>query len=364
MRRTRRAGLLGVVFALTACSDDPIAPATGVQPWAPCAPVTDYWPTRGWRSACPGALGLDTATLRDALDALDTLPAVRSFVVARRGHIALEAYYGGATARTSFELRSVTKMLTATLVGAAVEEGSLDALAHPLRDYWPEVIDADADLRKRALTVDHLLDLTAGFPLAYSALDTSTYPAPAPLLSRVLAADPGARWVYDEPLYHLLSLVLRIETGRTALDLARRRAFGPMGIDMSARRWMTDDAGNPLGFTGASLTARELLKLGELHRRGGTWDGTRILPAGWTQYEATRPPGIAPDSVLWRRGWRQVEWDGRLLYVAVGYGGQYVFVVPSLELVIVATCDPYATRFDFWPPIEEIVAGHVLPAAR
>jgi CubicO group peptidase (beta-lactamase class C family) len=364
MRRLRRAGTIALILALAACADDPVAPATGVQPWVPCGPVAEYWPTRGWRSACPGALGLDTVRLRGALHALDTMPAVRSFVVARRGHIGLEAYYRGTTARTSFELRSVTKMLMATLVGAAVEEGSLDALAHPLRDYWPEVIDGDADPRKRTLTVDHLLDLTAGFPLAYSALDTSTYPAPAPLLSRKLAADPGARWVYDEPLYHLLSLVLRIETGKSALDLARRRVFAPLGIDMSARRWDTDGAGNPLGYTGASLTARELLTIGELHRRGGTWDGARILPAGWTEYEATRPPGIAPDSVLWRRGWRQVEWDGRLLYVAVGYGGQYVFVVPSLEMLVVATCDPHATRFDFWPPIEDVVSAHVLPAAR
>lgn len=350
-----------LVLALTACGDDPVAPTPGPLPYARCGAVREYWPTTTWRSACPGALGIDTARLRGALDAIDTMPAVRSFVVARRGHIALEAYYGGAMARTAFELRSVTKMLMATVVGAAVEERAV-SLDQRLRMFWPAIIDPDPDLRKRTLTVDHVLDFTAGFPLAYSALDTSTYPAPAPLLSRPLVADPGARWVYDEPLYHLLSLIVRIRTGESALELARRRVFAPMGIPMSARRWDVDGDGNPLGLTGATLTARELLKVGELYRRGGTWEGERILPEGWTRHVETRPAGLAPDSVLWRRGWRQVAWGGRVLYAAVGYGGQYVFVVPDLELVVVATCDPYARRLAFWPRIEEVLVDHVIPA--
>lgn len=365
LRRTafRRTWLLALAPALlAACGDDPVAPLAGVQPYAECAPVAEYWPTDGWRSSCPGSLGLDTTRLRGALDAIDTMPAVLSFIVARRGHIALEAYYQGATSRSAFELRSVTKTLMATTVGAAVEEGSLD-LSTRLRTYWSGIIDEDPDQRKRAITVDHVLDFTAGFPLVYSVLDTSTYPAPLPLLSRPLAADPGARWVYDEPLYHLLSLILRIETGAPAFDVGRRRLFGPLGIPMSARRWETDGNGNPLGVTGATLTAREMLKIGELVRRGGTWDGQRILPEGWTAHVETRPAGLAPDSVLWRRGWRQVLWSGRLIYAAVGYGGQYIVVVPSLELVVVATCNPYAQRFAFWPRIEQVVAQHVIPAA-
>jgi CubicO group peptidase (beta-lactamase class C family) len=342
-----------------ACRDNPTAPS-GPLAYAACTALDAYWPTRGWRANCPASLGLDTTGLRGTLDVIrDSMPTVYSFVVARHGYIALESYYHGARRGTGFELRSVTKAVTATIVGAAIQRGAIPGVSQLVRDYYPDYLDGDP--RKQGLTLEHLLDLSAGFDL--NAAGTNQRDFAAATLSRPLIADPGAAWSYDEALYHLLSVIVGRATGHSALALAASDVFGPLGIPISAKRWATDREGNPAGAGGLVLTAREMLSIGELYLHDGVWDGRRILPDGWVRDNvARRPEGAADETVYWVRGWRQTVYGGHLTYYALGYGSQFIVVVPDLEMVVVATADPYVPE-SWFPHVGALVRDHLIPAA-
>jgi CubicO group peptidase (beta-lactamase class C family) len=356
----RRLALLAPLAALLlACGDDPSAPA-GARPYAACAEPAPYVPTGGWRSICPGAVGIDTARLRFALDEVDgEMPTLQALVVARRGYIVLEGYWNGVRASTPIDLRSVTKAVTASTVATEIQAGRIAGLQEPLTTWWAWLGQTD-DPRRATLTVRHLLDLSAGFDMAGSG--QSNADVPSWYLTRPLRWDPGTHWQYDEGLYDVLSALVRRVDGRGMKGAARDDLFAPLGIAGAASRWPVDRAGNAYGASGLRLTAREMLSLGELYRRDGTWDGRQVLPVGWVAAMRVRPDGLTDDTEVWFRAWRQVVLDGHLAIYTLGYGGQYIVVVPDLDLVVaagsIANVQPGG-----WPSVLALVRDHVIPAS-
>ena len=348
-----------LVLALVACGDGAAAPV-GARPYAECAPVAPYSPTGGWRANCPGALGIDTARLRFALVQVDEeMPTLRALLVARRGYLALEAYWGGARAGTPLDLRSVTKAVTASVVATEIAAGRIAGIDEPMTTYYPWLAGTD-DERRARVRVRHLLDLSAGYVMdtrGYVHTDRGTE-----ILSRPMQSEPGAAWQYDEPLYDALSYLVRKVDARGVREVARAELFAPLGIAPAASRWPVDEAGNAYGAAGLRLTAREMLSLGELYLRDGAWDGRQLLPAGWVAPMRVRPPGLGSSEQVWFRGWRQVVLAGHVTIFALGWGGQYVVIVPDLDLVVVAAADPNVPVESF-PPVLSLVRDHVIPSA-
>lgn len=351
--------VLPLVAALFAgCGDDPAAPV-GARPYAECAAVAPYVPTTGWRSNCPGALGMDTTRLRGAIDDIEgQMPTLQAFVVARKGYVALESYWNGARATTPLDLRSVTKALTASVVATEIQAGRLSGLDAPMSTYYPWLATTD-DERRAQVRLRHVLDLSAGYVMSANgtdATDKATW-----YLSRPMRAAPGTSWEYDEALYDVLSYLVRKVDPRGVRTAAREDLFAPLGIADAASRWPVDDAGNAWGAAGLRLTAREMLSIGELYRRDGSWDGRQLLPTGWVAPMLVRPAGLADNQQVWFRGWRQVVLGGHITLFALGYGGQYIVVVPDLELVVAAGADPGAPASQF-PQVLSLVRDHVIPA--
>lgn len=356
-RMRRLATLVPLVALLAACGDDPAAPIAA-RPYAECAAVEPYVPTSGWRSNCPAALGLDTVPLRRALVEMEAMRTLQAFVVARKGWVVLESYWNGARASTPLDIRSVTKAVTASVVATEIRAGRIASMEEPLTTYWWWLAET-SDPRHEALTVRHLLDLSAGFDMTSPGVS----PASASLffLTRPLGWDPGTRWQYDEGLYDVLSELVREVDPRGMRTAGRDELFAPLGIASAASRWPVDGAGNASGASGLRLTAREMLSLGELHRRDGVWDGRQVLPVGWVAPMRVRPTGLANDTQVWFRGWRQVVLAGRLTLFTVGFGGQYIVVVPDLDLVVAAGASPTVAQ-PGWPPVLRLVGDHVIPA--
>jgi len=145
----------------------------------------------------------------------------------------------------------------------------------------------------------------------------------------------------------------------SAREYAARKLFAPLGIQ--GWSWDVDGTGVTIGSTNLSLTSVDLAKLGYLFLRNGEWFGTRILPASWV-HEATRthsrPVGMnrAENSGYGYLWWVDEQWGG---YSAHGAGGQFVFVVPRLDLVVVFTS---ALSFDDFPFPWDLMKDYVLPA--
>jgi CubicO group peptidase (beta-lactamase class C family) len=339
--------LIGATMA--ACTDSAPAPAEATPA---------FWPTAGWRTAEPQSQGVDPAALAQLDHQIDTtFTEVRSVLIVRHGHIVHERYRPGLSAGSGHDVRSVTKSFVATLVGIALGEGRITSLDQTVG----ELLDAPRSALA-AVTVRHLLTMTAGLAGDPAGEDT-LWASPdwvRQILGRRLIAEPGVRFQYSSASSHLLAAIVARATGRSVLDYAREKLFTPLGIDTTkihqpkvggafdpatdpaytraAAAWPVDPQGIHYGGAFLRLPTRELAKLGYLYLNGGRWEGTQVVPAEFVT-AATTPTGLPPDVVTgyglhW---WIDDDGAGQRSFTAVGYGGQYVAVVPDRDLVVVVT---------------------------
>ncbi len=147
--------------------------------------------------------------------------------------------------------------------------------------------------------------------------------------SRPLEVPPGTRWSYFSGDTMLLSGVLEAVTGRTAGEYAREKTFDPIG--MNSAEWWLDAAGHTTTYCCLDATSREFAKLGLLYLRGGEWNGTQVVPADWVEV-STSPSVVEHYGYQW---WLDDTPSGHSMYIAIGVDGQYICVVPALDLVVV-----------------------------
>ncbi len=276
-------------------------------------------------------------------------PGLYSLIVMRDGKPLLERYYDGASAAQPFPVFSITKSVVSALVGVAIADGKIASLQQPLGELLD--VPPSADPRVRRITLEQLLTMSAGW---------DDEPVGGPdvvrnLLSRPLARDPGARWVYDNGSAHLVSAVLTRATGQSAAEYAQKRLFGPLNI--RPLEWPADPQGNSSGSAGLVLRARELALLGELFRRGGEFGGRQLVPRSWVR--ASTAPHVETGQPQVRYGYYWWIGDATKTFAAIGYGGQVIAVAPNERAVVVWTCDPGRE-----PDTRVLLRDYLLPALR
>lgn len=361
-RATRALAFAALAALLAACGDDPAGPAAPAVRFADCVAVTAYSPTSGWRATCPPAAHVDSALLRAAyVQAPHALPSVLSLLIVRHGWIVGENYYNGARATSAFEMRSVTKSVTSALTGAAIQQGVLDSAGHKLSDLLPDYFPASTDPRKFDITLRHLLSMEAGW--SPDAPLPNVNPYVAALIGRDLATAPGTAWNYDDGTYHILAAALDRATGRNLFGFATDHLFTPLGVTVDAWNWIVDEQGIPVGSGGLALTARDMAKLGELYLRDGVWDGQRILPAGWVDSSwVARASGTETVPTTYGYGWWGHTEGSHAYHYALGFGGQFIVVVPDLDLVVVLTANPYTPDSAPVDHFRALLRDQILPA--
>ena len=303
----------------------------------PVPPADHDW-SGDWQLVPADQVGLDADRLEQAVDDIGELDGVHGVLIARRGRLVAERYFRGAAGRRPHNLKSASKSVLSALAGLAVEEGVLN-LDQPIADLLPETADLD-DPRKQAITVRHLLTMTSGLESTsfgnYGSWVASRNWVRA-ALARPLEAEPGTRFSYSTGGTHLLSATLARVAGTSTHDFAREHLFGPLGIRHSA--WARDRQGIHVGGNNLSLLPRDMLKFGQLYLNRGRWSGRQILPWQWVD-ESTRP-GLAGPRGRGRiyGGYGYLWWlrppTERGAYIASGYGGQYIYVAPAEDLVVV-----------------------------
>ena len=302
----------------------------------------DYWPTRGWKQSEPSAQGLDAQVLQ-GLEAYipGNLPRTSSLLVVRHGHIVYERYFQGDqdTPRT---LWSVTKSVLSTLIGIALAEGRIRSLDQAMLDFFPELAGRPLNPEMRRITLRHLLTMSDG--MSREGLDFLLTEGKLPV---PLRHEPGAEFYYNSVSPQILSIILTRATGLKARDFAMRRLFQPLGI--SEVRWFQMN-GHNLGASGLELTTRDLAKLGLLYLHEGRWGGRQVVPPDWIA-EATRPHIRVPRSAefialtgpyfvdQYGYYWWVRPRQNPPAYMAQGYGGQFLYVIPELDLVAVITAN-------------------------
>jgi CubicO group peptidase (beta-lactamase class C family) len=159
------------------------------------------------------------------------------------------------------------------------------------------------------------------------------------ILRQRLSTDPGTRYHYDSALQHLLSAIVTHATGLPMARCAERELFAPLGI--ARYNWFADDEGYSYGSHDLFLAPQDMARIGQLYLDDGMWRGRRLLDEGFarTAVIGLVPTG-EPAAPTYGYAWRQTHALGTTpAYAAAGFGGQYVFVVPSQRLVVAAHSD-------------------------
>jgi CubicO group peptidase (beta-lactamase class C family) len=324
----------------------------------------DYWPTDGWRSSPPEEQGLDPKILSEIdYDVKETFPAVKGVLVVRNGYVVFENYYQGYDRSDYHHVFSVTKSAISALVGIALKEDHIENLDQRLPEFFPEHFGPGTDPRKRRITLENLLTMTNGFRLnsfynnkGFEQILSSDDVVEASI-GQPMAKEPGEEFNYSDGDTHLISAILTKTTGQSALAYAHENLFGPLGIDSdpdasiqgvpaNRRRfeqagfvWADDGQGNSVGAGRLKLTARDMAKIGYLYLQDGRWEGRQIVPRGYVrastreQLQTGYSPGGVPAGYGYLWWTRKVE--GYRAFYAAGYGGQFIYVIPELNLVAV-----------------------------
>jgi CubicO group peptidase (beta-lactamase class C family) len=302
------------------------------------APTPDRYPLAA-------AQGIDSQGLERARGALAANPYVRFLLVERNGVLVMEEYFNGSGEEDPVDVRSVTKTVTSTLIGIAIDEGLIRSVDETVGDFLLPVVPG-LERDKQRISIRNLLTMTSGLPWHELNSDVQDYFAwvssPDPLLwilDKPLEHRPGEFWNYNTGASHILSAILTEATGKTARAFAQENLFGPLESEVAG--WLTDPRGYCYGGHGMSLTGRTMVKLGRLFLDGGVYHGRQIVSIEWVR-EATTQRFSTADAVPWGSGYGYLWWIGRDdrtglgFSFANGYGGQFIVVVPSRNTTIVA----------------------------
>jgi CubicO group peptidase (beta-lactamase class C family) len=329
---------------------------------APSGEIEAYWPTEGWRVARAEDVGVDYGVLEGMVEHVNENGiAADSVMVIKEGYVVLDAYFPPFDEGEIHIVYSCTKSVVSTLIGLAMEEGRIASLDVGLADLFPDRTMANQSDWKDEITLRDLLTMTAGFDAEDSYLYDwvgldRMHDAPDALqyvLDLPVIEEPGTRFEYTNGVSHLLSCIITEVTGVSALDYARERLFSPLGIGEA--EWRTDSLGRNWGYSSLYITPHDMAKIGYLFLNGGEWDGEQVVPREWVE-EATRKHFHA-GTLLDDYGFQWwVSPNG--YYSAIGYKGQFIHVVPELDLIMVTT----SSNADDFNRIQDLLENFVIPA--
>ena len=269
---------------------------------------------------------------------LSELPRMRSLLVSVDGSVRVEEYFNGAGPNRAANLKSASKSLIALLVGIAVDRGLVD-LDATLDRFFPDLID---DPAKRGITVEDLLTMRSGLETTsnrnYGRWVQSRHWV-RHVLTRPLVAEPGTRMIYSTGNTHLLSAIIAKASGMSTHRFARRHLGEPMGIAVPP--WTTDPQGVYFGGNEMSMLPRDMLAIGELYLNCGRAGARQIVSEDWVHASiAPRATRTRSPDRAYGYGWWVRDLAGHDAFYAWGYGGQFIYVVPDLRLVVVMTSSP------------------------
>lgn len=357
--------LMAALF-LAACNSDMVEP----EPSGP--PNIDL--ALPWTTASVAEVGGSTAMVATGVERARLNDRLRSLLVVKDGRLVVEEYFNGSQGDLH-DVRSVTKSVVSALTGLLIERGDLGSVNDPIGGYLDSLV-GDLEPAKAAITIDHLLTMASGLEWDESggfgdyvqwirSGDHLGY-----VLGKPLVSDPGSQYNYNSGAVHLLGVALEQATGKRLPALADELLFGRIGISRS--RWEPLRGGFHNGGAGLDLRPRDLARFGQLYLQKGESAGSPVLPQEWVARSSAARYGWRFDSgglrgISYGTLWWVVPEASEPLYFAWGFGGQYVVIVPGMNLVIVTTTS--------WPGMGaeagayerrtmDLLVDHIIPAFR
>ncbi len=290
----------------------------------------------GWAGASVAAPGINADSKAALIAAASALPRLQSLVVLEGGKPVVTGVFGLPDVQTAVNIKSVSKSVLSALIGIAIERGVFESVTQTLGELAPGLIPRRADPRVRQLTIEHLLTMQTGLQRtsgpnygAWVASDDWV----AYVLTRRFISPPGTEMFYSTGDWHVLGAVLSRLTGRSLLSLARSWLGKPLGITFAP--WTRDRQGRYLGGNEMSLSPMDLARFGQLYLDGGG----DVLSQRWVEQSLTPRTRSPWSGDEYGYGWFIRDTGVDRYFYGRGYGGQFVFVLPSSNRVVVMTSD-------------------------
>jgi CubicO group peptidase (beta-lactamase class C family) len=318
---------------------------------------------------------------------------LKAVILSRHGETIYENYFRGTGPGDLHQVHSVTKSVGSALVGIAHRQGRIrlnQDLAHFFSARYP--MSTGSYQSKAAITVEQVLQQRHGIEWDEGSVDYRNPANPVGqminssdwyqyVLTRSMEASPGVTFRYSTGASTLMSRIIRVATGLGPDEFAMQELFGPLGIGPvhweiyseqgmghGMMDWPNPDLDPPLGFS-LWLSARDMLRFGELYLNGGVHQGRRILDRSWVEASWTKHSHAGNSDYFSTPGWGYgYQWwvatvsdqSGRdfHMFFASGWGSQVIFILPELGLVMATTADNYDHP---GPDVDALLTGYVLP---
>lgn len=343
-----------MLFSLCACARQNVN-STEPQTFGTTVSTTAAPPAWQWQKDSPQNQGVDPAVLNDVHETFDSFPLLSSVIV-RNGYIVDEYYKDGYDENSVFVLNSASKSVTSALIGIAVDMGLIESVDVPISTYFPQVLENGGYWAE--ITIRHLLTHTSGIDMSDTA-DWYDWRSSANwvqyILDRSVTSRPGTVFNYSTGNTHLLSAILQQASGMTLEEFGKRYLFDPM--EMNSASVSADAQGISDGGNGVSMNIYDMAKFGMLYLNGGEWQGSQLVSQDWVTQSTTvqfeHDSGSADYGYQW---WVRTFGDHDYpAYFAQGHAGQYIFVVPDLQLVIAMTSNYEGATSIYWRMVNQIV---------
>jgi CubicO group peptidase (beta-lactamase class C family) len=305
--------------------------------------------------------------------------ATQAFLVIQHDRILYEKYYNGAQRESVVTSFSEAKSFTSALIGIAMAEGQIRSVDDPITTYLPEL--ADRDPRFADITIKHLLMMASGIKYAefpfFHGDDAKTYYYPdlrrLALEQTSIAGGPGEEFLYNN--YHplLLGLILERATGKPVPAYLQEKLWSRLGMEFEGS-WSLDSEASGFAKMESGINGRaiDFAKFGRLFLNGGVWEGEQIIPAAWVQ-ASTREIKVADRAAYYKdsafftelNGYYGYMWwgvpraGGRNDFLALGNHGQYLYVSPEKDLIIVRHGAEYGVDTWDWVKLFYQVASRI-----
>lgn len=302
-----------------------------------------------WELSTPENESMDRLMLEKAFELVhneERYLMARSLLVFRNGTLVAEAYPNDPDdAHKISNIQSCTKSITSLLVGMAIEKGLIENLDIKFFDLFPEWFDGRLD--KRQISLKDALSMQTGLEFDNDKHTLQLYQGKNNSIQWILSKDlihaPGTHMNYNDGAPHLVSKAIETFSNQQAASFAKKHLFEPLGI--KDWKWEFSSDGVTYGAFSLFLKPRDLGKIGQLLIQNGTWNNQPIIAPDYLD-EATSIQAISNynDQPYGYYFWIYPEWNA---FAALGHGGQFVFMAPEKNLVVVYTAWPY-THSQLW----------------
>jgi CubicO group peptidase (beta-lactamase class C family) len=310
-----------------------------------------------WHTASLDSVGIDKEKIAELTKKIEdrTFNGIHSLLIVKDNKLVYEKYFNGFNADDLHPVFSVTKSISSALTGIAIDLKFLKDEHVMLKQFFNGNKGIDWGDKKDEITIKDILTMTSGLEweesIPYSNWRNSHNKMARSgdwikyVLNLPMAAAPGSRFNYNTGTSNLLAIIIEKATGMSVDNFAKKYLLDPLGIE--DYKWYRNPAGKPC--TGGSkggifLRPRDMARIGYLYLNKGKWKGQTIVSESWVEKSTGAQSRKGGYGYLW---WRSAAYsEGRSIpfYIAIGYGGQRIYVIPGLDMVVVITSGYYGGR--------------------